>query len=42
MVAYVAHHHRAGKEIVGRDVEEALDLAGMQIDGKNAIGSRRG
>src|SRR4029079_433860 len=27
----IAHHHRRGVEIVGRNVEEALDLTGMQI-----------
>ena len=31
-----------GEEIVGRDVEEALDLAGMQIDGQHAVGARLG
>ena len=28
----VAHHHGGGEQVVGRDVEEALDLAGVQVD----------
>ena len=35
----VAHHHRRRIEVVGRDVEEALDLAGVQIDGQHAVGA---
>jgi hypothetical protein len=34
----VAHHHRGGKEIVGRNVEEPLDLSGVEIDRKHAVG----
>ena len=33
----VAHHHRRGEEIVGRDVEEALDLPGMQVERHDAV-----
>ena len=36
------HDHRHGVEIVGGDVEEALDLPRMQIDGQHAIGARFG
>ena len=28
---------RGGEEVVGRDVEEALDLAGMEIQGQHAV-----
>ena len=28
----VAHHHRGGVEVVGRDVEETLDLAGVEVE----------
>ena len=38
----VAHHDRRGEQIVGRDVEEALDLAGVQIDGQHAVGAGAG
>ena len=34
----IRRHHRRGVEIVGRDVEKALDLAGMQIDREHAVG----
>jgi len=40
--ADIAHHHRRGVEIVGRDVEEALDLSGVQIERHDAIGRRHG
>ena len=33
----VAHHHRRGEQVVGRYVEEALDLAGVQIDRHDAV-----
>ena len=33
---------RCCEQVVGRDVEEALDLAGMEIDGQHAIRTRRG
>ena len=33
----VAHDDRRGEQIVGRDVEEALDLAGMQIERQHAV-----
>ena len=35
----VAHHHRRGEEVVGRDVEEALDLAGMQVERQHPVGA---
>ena len=38
----VAHHDRRGEQVVGRDVEEALDLPGMQIDGEHAVRARIG
>ena len=40
--ADVIFHHLGGEEIVRRDVEKALDLAGMQIDGQNAVGAGLG
>ena len=38
----VAHHHRRGVEIVGRDVEEALDLAGVEVERQHAVGAGAG
>ena len=38
----VAHHHRRGVEIVGRNVEEALDLAGMQVERHDAVDAGMG
>ena len=38
----VAHHHRRGVEIVGRDVEEALDLAGVQVERHHPVGAGGG
>lgn len=38
----VRRHDRRGIEIVGRDIEESLDLTGMQVDRKDAIGTRDG
>ena len=38
----VAHHHRRGEQVVGRDVEEALDLPGMQVDREHAVGAGAG
>ena len=38
----VAHHDRRGKQIVGRNVEEALDLPGMQIEREHAVGAGMG
>ena len=35
----VRGHDGRGEQIVGRDVEETLDLARMQIDCKNAVGA---
>ncbi len=37
LVLDVAHHQRRRVEIVGRDVEEALDLAGMQVERHDAV-----
>ena len=31
-----------GEQVVGRNVEEALDLAGMEIEGQNAVDARMG
>ena len=42
IVLDVLHDHRLGVEIVGRNVEEALDLPGVQIDGQHAVGARLG
>ena len=39
MIHDVLHHHRHGEKIVGGNVEEALDLAGMQIDRQHAVGA---
>src|SRR4029079_18298148 len=38
----VLYDHGHGVEIVRRDVEEALDLSGMEIDGQDAVGARLG
>ncbi len=38
----VAHHHRRREEIIGRNIEEALDLAGVKIDSQHPIGSCMG
>src|SRR5690606_1050303 len=35
----VAGQDRNGVEVVSRDVEEALDLAGMQVKGENPVGA---
>lgn len=35
----VARQDRNRIEIVGRDIEEALDLAGMEIEGEDAVGA---
>jgi hypothetical protein len=32
-------HHGHGEQVVGGDVEEALDLAGMQVERQNAVGA---
>ena len=38
----VAHHHRRGVEVVGRNVEEALDLAGVQVERHHPVGAGAG
>ena len=38
----VGAHHRRSIEIVGRDVEEALDLSGVKVDREDAVGARSG
>ena len=38
-VVDVAAEQRGGVEVVDRDVEEALDLAGMQIHRQHAVGA---
>ncbi len=40
--ADVLHEHRRGHQIVQRDVEEALDLAGMQVEGQHPVGAGAG
>jgi hypothetical protein len=40
--ADVAHHHRRGVEIVGRNVEEALDLTGVQVERHHAVDAGMG
>ena len=40
--AQVVHHHRHGVDVVDRDVEEALDLAGVQVHGQDAMDARGG
>src|SRR3546814_18717856 len=38
----VLGEHRRGEEVVGRDVEEALDLAGVTLQGTHRVGAGRG
>ena len=38
----VGAHHRCAIEIVGRDIEKALDLPGVEIDREHAVSPRRG
>ena len=38
----VGRHHRRGEQIVGRDVEEALDLAGVEVDRQHPVGAGGG
>ena len=38
----VAHHDGGAEEVVGRDVEEALDLAGVEIERQHAVDARMG
>src|SRR5206468_985274 len=33
----VAHHHRRGEQVIGRDIEEALDLRSVQVDRHDAV-----
>src|SRR5690606_9516573 len=35
----VTHHRRRCEQVVGRDVEEALDLSGVQVEGHHAVGA---
>ena len=35
----VAEQHRAGVDVVDGDIEEALDLVGVQVDGQHAVGA---
>jgi hypothetical protein len=42
MLLDVAHHDRRAVEIVDRNVEEALNLAGVQIDRQHAVGAGAG
>ena len=38
----VGRDHRRGEQIVGRDVEEALDLAGVEVDRQHPVGAGGG
>ena len=38
-ILHVAGEKRHGIEVVGRDIEEALNLAGMQVEGQHAVGA---
>src|SRR5436309_1328748 len=40
--ANVVIDHRSGVQVVDRDVEEALDLGGMQVQGESAVGAGPG
>ncbi len=35
----ILDQHRSGKEMIHRNIEKALDLAGMQIHGQNPVGA---
>ena len=35
----IARHDRRGEEVIGRDIEEALYLTGVQVKRKHAVGS---
>ena len=37
----VAEQHRRGVDVVDRDVEEALDLIGVHVDGQHAVDAGR-
>jgi hypothetical protein len=37
----VVHQHRAGVQVVDRDVEEALQLVLVEVDAEHAVGARR-
>ena len=38
----VTHHDGRGEQVVGRNIEEALDLTRVQIDREHAVGARIG
>lgn len=38
----VGHHDQLGEQVITRDIEETLNLRGMQIHGDNMIGSSYG
>ena len=40
--ADILFDHRHGDEVVRRNVEEALDLASMQVHGQDAVGAGLG
>ena len=40
--ADVLHQHRRGVEVIDRDVEEPLDLRGMEVEGEHPIGAGGG
>jgi hypothetical protein len=37
----IAHQHRAGKDVIDGNIEEALDLRGVQVDKQRAVGACR-
>ena len=39
---HIIQQNRRGKKIVHGDIEETLNLTGMQIHGKNTVGSGGG
>ena len=38
-ISNVLHQNRRGEQVIGRDVEEALDLAGVEIEGQHSVGA---
>src|SRR5438874_11894228 len=42
VLSNVLHQYRGGEQIVGRDIEETLDLSGMEVEGQHPIGTGRG
>ena len=42
LAPHVVRDQRHRGEVVDREVEEALDLPGVQVDGDDTVGTRRG